>query len=253
MTKYVVDRLVDEFSEHQTSVDCFRIERARMSDISLSEYDTLGIAYPVHAFNAPEIVVNFVKQLPKSNGMDVVIVHTGGEDNKANYASSDLIIKKLRRKGYTVFYNRFIEMPSNFIVKYNAVKVSGILEKAGEDIPLIVRDIIGRVPYFMRKNFIAKILAAIGKAEWPGARILGKFFYANSSCTRCGKCVDDCPNMNIAMTEKTAVFGWRCGLCMRCVYKCPENAIDVHKPFGFIRFDEWYFGAPAFRSKSALK
>jgi len=240
MTKYVADRFIIEFNKRQIAVDCVKIESANICDIDFSEYDVLGIAYPVHSFNAPEIAINFVKQLPKSNGMDTFIIHTAGEDSKINYASSDTLIKKLNKKGYNVFYNKLIEMPSNFIVKYDAAKVNSILDKATKNIPRITHDIMELTPCFMKKNLIAKVLAVIGKAEWFGARLLGKFFYTKSDCTRCGKCADNCPNQNIVMNEKAIDFMWRCGLCMRCAYQCPKNAIGIHQPFRFIRFDKWY-------------
>jgi len=240
MTKYVVDRFANEFYKHQIAVYCFRIETAYLYDIAFSEYDVLGIAYPVHAFNAPEIVINFVKQSPKLNRMDTFIIHTAGEDNKLNYASSDLLIKKLNGKGYKVFYNKLIEMPSNFIVKYDAAKVNRLIEKANEDIPHIARDIMKLTPYFMRKSFIAAIMAVIGKTEWFAARIMGKFLYVKDNCNRCGKCVDNCPNKNIVPNNKSVGFKLRCGMCMRCVYQCPKGAICVRRPFRFIRFDKWY-------------
>ena len=240
MTKYVVDKFVNEFEQHSVAVDCFKIEEPRIHKSSLSEYDVLGIAYPVHSFNAPKIVIDFVKQLPKSNGMNTFIIHTAGEKHIINYASSDLLIKKLSKRGYRVFHNKMIEMPSNFIVKYRDERVKNILTKANEDIPHIANDIIELEPYYMRKNLGSKIIAFIGRVEWFGAHIIGKFYNAKNGCVRCGKCINICPNKNIVMNEKSIGFKWRCGLCMRCIYQCPKNAISVYLPFKFIRFDKWY-------------
>jgi len=238
MTKFVVDRLIDELNKHEIIVDCFSIEASH--DIDLEKYDALGIAYPVHAFNAPEIVMKFVGQLPQSNGMDTFIVHTAGEDHVSNYASSDFLIKKLRKRGYKVFYNRLIEMPSNFIVKYDAAKVSRMLARAKEDIPCIAQEIAKLTPHCMEKSRVAKTMAVLGRAEWLGARIAGKFFYAKRGCIHCKKCIDGCPNKNIIINRNSLHFKGRCGLCMRCVYQCPQNAIGIRQPLRFVRFDEWY-------------
>ena len=54
MTKYVVDKFINEFNKHQVDVDCFRIEVVNICNINFSEYDAFGITYPVHAFNTPE-------------------------------------------------------------------------------------------------------------------------------------------------------------------------------------------------------
>ncbi|MCL2817811.1 MAG: EFR1 family ferrodoxin [Clostridiales bacterium] len=268
MTKYIVERLIKEFEKHGASVDCFKIEDAGVRNINFSEYDMLGIAYPVHSFNAPKIVIDFAKQLPGSNGMSTFITYTAGEEHAVNYAASDLLIRKISKKGYKVFYDKLIEMPSNFAVKYRDEKVKSILNKANECIPQIAEDIMNLNPCSMKKKLGAKILTVLGRAEWPGARFAGKFFYAGKNCVRCGKCVSNCPNKNIVMNEprpfrtgeaggpgqdqlqkqaagpgrnkKPIGFKWRCGLCMRCVYICPQKAISVRRPLRFIRFDKWY-------------
>ena len=238
LTEYVINQLFNEFKSRGASVDCFKIEKNGSGPVS--GYDLIGVAYPVHSFNAPKIVIDFAGQLPASNGTDTFIIHTAGEDNKINYASSNLLIRKLKRKGYKVFYNRLIEMPSNFIVKYEDAKVRGIIDQANKVLPGIAREIIELKPYSMEAGPGAKIISFLGRAEWPGAGFMGKCFYAKCGCTRCGKCADDCPNKNILMTGKGIRFKWHCGLCMRCVYRCPEEAIDVRQPFKFIRFDKWY-------------
>ena len=237
-TKIVTGKLAHEFEKRGISVDCFRIEKA--SDISASEYDSIGIAYPVHSFNAPKIVINFVRQLPESNGTDTFIIHTAGEDHKINYASSNLLIRKINKKGYRVFYNRLIEMPSNFIVKYDDSRVTDLIKKAETDIPNIAQDIIELKPYTMNANIISNMLTFLGIVEWPGAHMLGKWFYAKDGCTRCGVCAGSCPNQNIELTERSVRFKWRCGLCMKCIYLCPVNVISIRQPFRFLCFDSWY-------------
>ena len=238
MTKYVVSGLISEFEKCDISVDCFKIEDAH--EIAVSEYDLFGMAYPVHAFNAPQIVIDYVKRLPESNGVNTFIVHSAGEDNRINYSASGLLIKKLRNKGYKVFYDNLIEMPSNFIVKHNDAEVKKIIEKANETIPCIAESIIQRKPHFMRKNLVSNILTAISRCEWHGAHIIGKLYYVTKDCVHCGKCAESCPNKNIVVEEKSVKFKWRCGICMRCVYLCPENAVSVRQPFKFIRFNKWY-------------
>ena len=239
MTEYVVGKFTNEVERYNAFVDCFKIEEPHTHKKSLSEYDVLGIAYPVHSFNAPKIVIDFVKQLPKSNGMDTFILHTAGEDSTNNYASSDLLTKKLSKRGYRIFNNKMIVMPSNFVTKHSDEKVKGILKKLKEDIPHIASDIIELKPYSMQKYLGSKIIAFVGRIEWLGSCIAGKFFYTKRNCTRCGKCVANCPNKNIIM-KKSIGFKWRCGWCMRCIYKCPKNAISVRRPFKFICFDKWY-------------
>lgn len=126
------------------------------------------------------------------------------------------------------------------IYQYDEAKVNRIFDKAKESIPRIAQDIMTFTPFSMPKSPVGKSLAVIGRAEWLGARIVGKLFYAKSGCTRCGKCVDNCPNHNIALNQKSVVFKWRCGLCMRCICQCPKNLITIRQPFRFLRLNQWY-------------
>ena len=50
-TKKVVDKFADEFKANGWDVSLFRVEDK--CEIDFSEFDSVGIAYPVHAFNAP--------------------------------------------------------------------------------------------------------------------------------------------------------------------------------------------------------
>lgn len=240
MTGYIVNKIKKEFEDLQVYVDCIKIENINGFDIQLLQYDAVGIAYPVHSFNAPQIVLNFVKRLPKIDSMETFIINTAGEDHPINYASSNLLIKKLDNKGFKVFYNKLFAMPSNFVVKYDDKKIKELINDADNKIPLTVRNLIDRISYLPSSSILVQILAFVGRLEWYGAHILGKFFYAKNSCTRCGKCVNNCPNHNIYITKGKVKFNWNCGLCMRCIYNCPEQVIDIHKPFNFLHFDNWY-------------
>ncbi|NMS89611.1 hypothetical protein HGQ85_06690 [Clostridioides difficile] len=240
MTEYIINKLKQELESQQFCVECTKIENIKKSKIHLTSYDMVGIAYPVHSFNAPQIVLDFVKTLPNTHSMDTFIIHTAGEDNYVNYASSNLLIKRLDTKGFKVFYNKLFAMPSNFMVKYDDTKTRELIEKADKEIPNIVHNLINRVSYLPNSSTLVKTLSFIARSEWYGSHILGKFFYVKNNCIHCSKCANNCPKHNINVTENKVKFNWSCCLCMRCIYNCPKNAINIHQPFKFIRFDNWY-------------
>lgn len=71
MTKYVVDQIARMLEERSLTIDLFPIETTSIQSIPLGIYDAVGIAYPVHAFNAPKIVINFAKSLPETTSTEV--------------------------------------------------------------------------------------------------------------------------------------------------------------------------------------
>lgn len=138
-----------------------------------------------------------------------------------------------------MFYDKQLYMPSNFTIKYDAPKVEQLIAAVNAEIPQIAHDIATSASYKRDSGFLSKCMACIGRAEWFGAIFIGKMFYADKKCSHCGVCANSCPNHNIVNGNRIH-FKWHCGLCMRCMYICPQHAIKVHQPFKFISFDEWY-------------
>ena len=109
MTNYVVSKIKDELEKINILTDVYKIENTSAQELNLQNYDIIGIAYPVHSFNAPKIVIDFAKQLPKANKDKVFIISTAGDKSALNYASANLLMQILHNKQYV--------MPSNFIIK----------------------------------------------------------------------------------------------------------------------------------------
>lgn len=239
MTKYVVEQIAKELERLSITVDVYPIETTPIQSIPFGTYDAVGIAYPVHAFNAPKIVIRYAKTLPVSASTDVFLLSTAGEDHPLNYASSRLLIRMLQKKNYHVFYDRLLNMPSNFAIQYDESKVAQLLSAVDSSTPQIAQEIASLTPRMQTSGFLAGIMAFLGRAEWFGAVLIGKTFHADQRCNHCGVCAKNCPNRNI-VNGKRIRFRWRCGLCMRCLYLCPQNAIKIRWPFRFIRFDSWY-------------
>ena len=238
MTKYVIDKIKLEFDAKQIFVDIKLIEN--INNISINEYDIVGIAYPVHAFNAPKIVIDFANILPKVNSKSTFIINTAGSNSIMNNSSSELLIRVLCKKGFDVFYNKRFVMPSNFAVKDDEEEVKNKLNIVKLEIPKTVLEIINMNTYKQQSNFISNIMTFIGRIEWIGLFILGKIFYANKNCNRCGVCIINCPNRNIIVNKNHVKFKRNCGLCMRCFYLCSNNCIKIYRLFRFIVFDKWY-------------
>ena len=240
MTKYVSENIKSEIERKQASVDIILIENAIIENIEINNYDIIGVAYPVHAFNAPKIVINFAKLLPKINSKNAFIIKTVGETNIINNSSSKTLIKILSEKGFNVFIEIQFEMPSNFIVKDDETKVENKICKVREEIPNAVHNILNLTFQKQCTNALSNIMHFIGKMEWLGLLIFGKVFYVSKDCINCCLCVNNCPNKNINMDKKHVKINRHCGLCMRCIYLCPRNSIRPYWIYRFINIEKWY-------------
>ena len=84
---------------------------------------------------------------------------------------------------------------------------------------------IGNADIYNRKLSEKKGLKHMGTVFYP-VFVKAKAFYADQTCTGCGKCVKVCPLNNVTMNNKKPVWGKHCTHCMACICHCPAEAIE---------------------------
>ncbi|MDO4544444.1 MAG: EFR1 family ferrodoxin [Clostridia bacterium] len=216
------------------SCELIRLPLAEDGAMSSSEYDLIGIGYPVHAFNAPELVLRFASSLPmQENGRRVFLFKTSGEPMILNRASSLKLKKILKRKHYIVTNEYSYCMPYNIIFKHTDGEAYRMWQTAQALVALDTREIAEGKPRREGKLFLGGLFAFIMRIEHFGARLNGRFFAVKGACTLCGRCVKNCPMGNISIKDGKIVFGKNCAMCMRCSFFCPKNCIKIGL------FDKW--------------
>ncbi|MDE6565581.1 MAG: flavodoxin family protein, partial [Clostridia bacterium] len=107
--------LVNELEQNDVICDIKLIKD--ITDLQvLNDYDKIIIAYPVHGFNTPMPMLNFIKSLPKNdNNKSVYIVRVSGEPLSTNHSASIVPKRILKRKGYVVSGEFAYVMPYNII------------------------------------------------------------------------------------------------------------------------------------------
>lgn len=224
MTRYVVDKIVQGLGHLAWRWIVAPLETAQVEQVPLGTYDLLGIAYPVHAFNAPQIVINFAKQLQAAASSSVFLISTAGENNPVNYSSSHLLIKTLRKRTTAFFMtSSFICLPTSPFNTTNQ-RQRHTCHRNRRGPANSAHNIASGVFDQQTGNTFSRFMHLVGRAEWFGSVFIGKLFYADRNCSHCGLCAKNCPNHNIT-SGANLHFKWNCGLCMRCLYLCPRHAI----------------------------
>lgn len=193
----------------------------------ISECETVGIGYPVYAFNTPSNVNRFVKMFPPADGKKVFIYKTAGEPFYWNNSSSARIVRLLKRKGYTVFFERHFLMPYNIMFRYPDALVKQMhttSQRMAED---MARRIINGESCPPKLTLQSLAAAVVFRIQWPGAALNGRLYSTGKSCNLCGKCVKNCPTGSIRIKNGRVKFGWKCIMCMRCVMNCPQQALRI--------------------------
>lgn len=234
-TKIVTSLLQNTFVQTGHPCTIVNIEDILKNKISFHDHQDalIGLAYPIYAGDAPEIIYDFIEYLPMGSMDHMFILNTAADFTHFNDAAAKRIIKRLQWKDYHVFYERTIAMGCNFLYAYDD-RLSKQLYLVAKDKVRHMRDeLIAGKKRIRPAGPILKAIAVIGHwGETLGARLYGRGLKSTDACTLCGKCVRECPVGNIREKDGIIHFGWKCIWCMRCVYSCPTYAI---KP-GLLRF-----------------
>jgi ferredoxin/flavodoxin len=242
-TEVIADLLSREFERSGCRVKTTFINKALIETLTQQGrfdsdgYDLVGIGYPVHAFNAPRIVLDFIDHLPVAQGQPTFVFKDPG-DPMGNGGSTHIVRRKLRRRGYDVFHEALFVMPSNVLVRYDNRLVKQLYNKAVEMARATAAAVLSGQRNLQRNGPLLRAFTwGFSTAESWGARFFGKHIRVSEACTLCGTCARECPMGNISIVDGggTAAarvrFGWNCVLCMHCVYRCPVGAIS---PRGFM-------------------
>jgi hypothetical protein len=114
-TAVLMADLVAEFQHRGVCTSLAEIETFTLKNAmpDIGHCDLIGLGYPVHAFNAPRIVFDFVKLLPPGNGRRVFLLKCPG-DHFANAGSTGPMRRALHRRGYDVVHEGLAVMPRQF-------------------------------------------------------------------------------------------------------------------------------------------
>lgn len=195
-----------------------------------NNFDYVGFAYPIHGFNAPYIMLDLAKALPKANGTkQYFVVKTSGEPLKINNVSSIKFNDIMKRKGYVPFSEYHYVMPYNMIFRHTdemAARMKNTLEQLAS---VEAREVICGVEHKLSKVPFGRFVAWVVRIEQPAMKVNGRFFKVDGNkCIKCGACAKNCPVGNIKMDGNGKFsFGGDCVMCTRCSFNCPTNAFDI--------------------------
>ena len=228
-TSLVAEHLARAFRTHSIPVDVARIEDILQGtcQLDVDAYDLVGIGHPIYGFDVPRIVYAFVHQLPAAHGKRTFLFKSAGDFIGLNHAASPRLVRRLRRKGYDVTYDRIFAMPCNWGLRYPDALSRALCRVLPDKAAHMVNEILAGQVRRLAANPLWSF--AVGSShfweEW-GARFFGRLLHASGDCALCGRCVSACPTGNIRQEGGRIAFGWNCLWCMRCIYACPKQALQ---------------------------
>lgn len=246
-TEKIAELYAAELTKAGADVTCFPLPTDNRPD--LNGYDVIGIGYPIHSFNAPELVLKFARKIARRNNAEpaprVFVFKSSGEPVRMSDVSSLKLRKILAKRGYPVTNEYQYVMPYNIIFRHTDGEAYRMWTTAKKLVPVDTAELLSGKKSLPRKMFLGGFLAMLLRCEHWGAHICGITFGTNKNCAKCGKCVKACPTKNIRLTkDRKLKFGWRCAICMRCVFKCPKDGITPGMLNGWKVNGEYTFEQP---------
>jgi ferredoxin len=190
--------------------------------------DIVGFGYPVHAFNAPQLFLRFVRSLPAARHNRTFLFKTSGEPFHINDASSYKLYRMLLKKGYDVVQETHMLMPYNILRRYPDGLVKQMTLYSDAQCKMLVIRLLNGERAELRYALRHRIASVLFRIEWFGAWFNGLFYSVDADkCTHCQKCVRSCPAQNITFDGSRFHFARACTMCMRCVMYCPADALRI--------------------------
>ena len=250
-TQKVADKYVSCLTELNNEAQAIAVETLlgdkNLPDNFLTQLqnaDLVGFGYPIHAFNAPAIVLEFAKRLPKlADKKRAFVFSTSGEPLELNNISSVKLRGMLKRRNFEVTSEYHYCMPYNIMFRHSNEMAHKMWHTCEQLIPLDARDLVENRPHMLKKVPCGGFIAWIMRCEHWGGRLNGRRYKVSEECAHCEKCVNICPTHNISVKDGKFRFGRKCLMCMRCALMCPKNAIKIGwfnkwKVNGAYSFDE---------------
>lgn len=243
-TRYVAEALARELERNGLRVAARPVDRdliaAGAPEPDPRDADLVGLAYPVHAWNAPRLVFELIERLPPvPEGKPAFLLRTAG-DPLLNGGATAPVRERLLAKGYGVFRDDLAVMPANMALRYDERLVKHLLLKAERVAERAAEGIAATEVSLPGETWALRLASRLSSGgETRGARWFGRHTRVAAACTGCERCALECPTDNIRLDGGRPHFGDDCTLCLHCFYVCPEGALTpvVGR---WLLIDDWY-------------
>lgn len=195
----------------------------------LGENEIIGFVFPVYAWSAPEMVLQFIKKLKFTNyNNNYVFAAATCGDNIGN--TMKVIDRHLKEKGFGLNSGFSVRMPNNYIIGFDVDSKELEKEKllAAEGTLRNINKLINERKngvFLIEKGPVPFILTSVINPLFNSKGINTRKFYVKDSCNRCGLCEKVCNTKTIKVDKKPE---WRkqCSQCLACIHICPVRAIQ---------------------------
>ncbi len=213
----------------------------------IAKYDVVLLGVPTYFNACPHRVIEFVKKHFKEGKNQKIIVYT--TSTSAKNATSKYLVSILKTRGYIVSEVVDIKALNNF---YFSSTIKPPMYNSKQDVFMdynkcarIVKEYIftNKADQETRTYNVFSVSWHLVKYYFLRIFFMSSFAFRNfgvnySRCKHCGLCEKNCPSNNIELHNGTPTFDKNCYTCMKCIQKCPNNAI-MYKDYEIRQMDSF--------------
>jgi ferredoxin len=198
---------------------------------------------PVHGFNYPPVMLNFIARFPKGKNK-VILMDTRagiliGKYNLPGLSGAAFLFSSLllKLKGYSIAGIKSVDLPSNWISLHPGLSKKTVLKLHEKHKAKVIdfgeKILSGKKVYIPFHEFIIDILIAPISIGYymVGRFMFAKTFYASGDCNNCDVCVKNCPVKAIIKIDNRPFWTFKCESCMHCMSNCPKRSIETAHGF----------------------
>ncbi|MHA1746215.1 MAG: EFR1 family ferrodoxin [Promethearchaeota archaeon] len=241
--RYLASHLTSQLGHLEVEITKASIETTPVEQ--LKEYELIVFGFPVFELSAPQIVHEYLDQIPHVESKGVFLFCTMGlaAGNAIRKVFAYFNIKGFNFLGYAkmkmpgtdglamlnedssyvkkALQRNYEEIQSADALIHQIVSVVKDLEKGGD---------LGQYHESPPINFLDSVFGWILHLIYVVmVKYMKKRYWVDNSCNKCNLCVKICPVGNITMEPSGIQFHDHCVVCLRCVHQCPQQAIQIGK------------------------
>lgn len=240
-TAQVAKEIAFNLKNNGIECECFNIRDPHPNP---SEFDVVGICYPVYAWAPPWMISNWVKANKNLKGKPSFVFQDFAGDPANSFRK---ILKTLKQAGAKVFaFGQCLMMESWTTVRTQAAldKMEPWFEEHKHDFGSTSEFVKNLSRQIKNREFTQAPMPKYRITWWnmispfysrPMLKISYRSRLDKSKCTKCGVCAKICPTLSIALSPYPT-FKTPCAGCFGCVNLCPTDAIDSMLTKGKIRY-----------------
>ncbi len=236
-SKYAAEKIAGKTGDRIVFIaDCFRKNEFTFE---VTQGEIVGFVMPTYYYGLPIMIPEFIEKLALKGPEPYIFSCMTCGSTTGN--ASGKLEKLLSENGLKLSAKYSVAMADNFPLIYklgSAEKAAECLKAAEPNIEKICEKVLhkDRGDFDGCKGVCPNIVSSFAYPLYKHGRNTKKFT-VNGNCSSCGLCEKICPSNAIEMRDGKPVWiKEKCYLCLGCLNRCPEQAINNGKSAGNGRY-----------------